>query len=629
MPEDPSHVPEDPSRVLAGRYRLLAPLGEGGMGVVWRARDELLHQTVAVKEVTLPARLTAEDRERRLRRTLREARTAATLRGRPGVVTVYDVVEEDGRPWIVMELVEGPSLAEVIRREGPPTEARVAGIGLRVISALAAAEAAGIVHRDVKPANILLGSDGAVLTDFGIAAAVHDTTDLTGTGQLLGTIPYLAPEQLGGERASAASDLWATGVTLYEAVEGRRPFDRESPVATIAAIVNRPPAPTRYADRLLPVIEGLLRKDPAERLTALQATALLAPVAAEAPREHPRPGRAPGSTGFPGNPGFTGPAHDPRSTGLVRDPESTGPVRDPSSAALPGNPDSTGPAGKHVTDPAPLDGRVPTGGARRAPVRMAVVAGSALVAVAVAAAVIWWPHNDLSQQGSSRTPAPGGSAAASAASGGSSTGSGGGPTASSTPAGSPTASGDTGQDPTASPGQNLSASPGRNPPPSPGENPLPRGFALHSDPRGFSIAVPQGWKKEESERQVSWQRPRDSILSPSSWYLGTFANPERKETRDPAAILDQLRDALRDEMFASGSYQEFARRPVSVAGGKGAELEFGFAHKDASGIPHRLYARCVTRDSGGTGMFWFFTPAGQWAEAGGHVDTFVDTFRLN
>ncbi|MER5620133.1 protein kinase [Streptosporangium sp. NPDC002544] len=565
-------MPEEPSRVLAGRYLLRAPLGEGGMGVVWRARDELLHQTVAVKEMRPPAGLPAEDRERLLLRTLREARTAATLRGHPGIVTVYDVVEEDGRPWIVMELVEGPSMAEVLRAEGRLAEARVAEIGLRVISALAAAEAAGIVHRDVKPANILLRGDRAVLTDFGIAAAVHDTTDLTGAGQLLGTIPYLAPEQLGGERASAASDLWATGVTLYEAVEGRRPFERESPMATIAAIINRPAAPTRYADRLGPVIEGLLRKDPAERLTAGQAEALLAPVAAGAAPDRvnarsPEDGR---SWQIPGPTGYAGPAWQA-----------------PSPAEDGGRAQGAAPAG---TGPTSSSDHARSGASRRPRPQVMVAAGAAVLAVAVAAAVIWGVQGGSATPESAGTPGPGAGSTAPTGSGGES---------------------------------------GQNPPSSPVPDSLPRGFTLHKDSRGFSIAVPDGWTKDEAEDQVSWSRPESSILSSSSWYLGAFANLGRKETRTPAAILDELRDALRKDTFAPDSYRELVRRPISVAGGDGAELEFGFAHKDASGMPFRLYARCVIRDSGGVGMFWFFAPAGQWAEASGHVDTFVETFRLN
>ncbi|MEU9832079.1 protein kinase [Streptosporangium sp. NPDC048047] len=290
-------VPEGGSRLLAGRYRLLSPLGAGGMGVVWRARDELLHQSVAVKEVSLPAHLSVQDREERLRRTLREARTAAALRDHPGIVTVYDVVEEDDRPWIIMALVEGSTLSGAIRARRRLPEAEVAVIGRQVIAALIAAEAAGIVHRDVKPANILLGDGQAVLTDFGISAAADDHTDLTGTGRLVGTIPYLAPERFAGLPASAATDLWAVGVTLYEAVEGRKPFARGSTAATIASIINGLPDPAEHAGRLRPVIEGLLRKDPAERLTAAEALALLAPVVATgaaAPSPATGPGRAEG-----------------------------------------------------------------------------------------------------------------------------------------------------------------------------------------------------------------------------------------------------------------------------------------------------------------------------------------------
>nr|BFE77863.1 hypothetical protein GCM10020093_004640 [Planobispora longispora] len=165
-----------------------------------------------------------------------------------------------------------------------------------MISALAAAEAAGVVHRDVKPANILLKNGRATLTDFGIAAAAHDDSGATGSGPLIGTPAYLAPEQLDGRPATAASDLWAVGVTLYQAVEGRRPFERESMMAVIAAIVNQPPAPAQHADRLRPVIDGLLRKDPAARLTARQAMELLAPVAAGDPDASDAPGGARGTT---------------------------------------------------------------------------------------------------------------------------------------------------------------------------------------------------------------------------------------------------------------------------------------------------------------------------------------------
>nr|WP_278249086.1 serine/threonine-protein kinase [Streptosporangium minutum] len=552
-------MPGDRLRVLAGRYRLQAPLGEGGMGLVWRAWDELLRQTVAVKEVSLSTGLTSRDREERLRRTLREARTAATLRGHPGIVTVYDVVEEDGLPWIVMELVDGPSMAQVIRAEQRLPEDRVARIGLQVISALAAAEAAGVVHRDVKPANILLTGGRAVLTDFGISAAAHETTDLTGTGQLLGTPAYLAPEQIEGERASAASDLWAVGVTLYEAVEGRRPFERESTAATIAAIVNLPPAPARHVDRLRPVIDGLLRKDPAERLTAGQATALLSPTAAGAEWGQAALVRSPGSS-------------DPAGGGDGAAREDAG-LKSTSAAA-----------------------------SRRPYGRVALATGTALVAVVVT--VIW---------GTQRIP------------------SGSGTTQTSGATGSPAPSHIQSPGPSGSPASSHVQSPGPSGSPAASTVPaaLPRGFTLHRDRRGFSLAVPDGWSKEESEDQVSWERPESSALSSPSWYLGVFTDPGRKETGQPTDILNRLRDTLRKDMVAAGSYQELSRRPVPFAGGRAAELEFGFAHRDASGMRFRFYARCVIPDSGGTGILWFFAPAGDWAEAGTHVATFVETFRLD
>ncbi|MFD8555757.1 serine/threonine-protein kinase [Streptosporangium canum] len=580
-------MPGDRSRVLAGRYRLQAPLGEGGMGLVWRAWDELLQQTVAVKEVSLSAGLTSRDRAERLRRTLREARTAATLRGHPGIVTVYDVVEQDGLPWIVMELVEGPSMAQVIRAERRLPEDRVARIGLQVISALAAAEAAGVVHRDVKPANILLTDGRAVLTDFGISAAAHETTDLTGTGQLLGTPAYLAPEQIEGERASAASDLWAVGVTLYEAVEGRRPFERESTAATIAAIVSLPPAPARHVDRLRPVIDGLLRKDPAERLTAGQATALLSPAAAGAGQGQAALVRSPGSSNPAG--GDDGPAWEDaglRSTG------DDGPAQKaaPQDVGL-RTADDDGPAREAAPEDAGL--RSASAAASRRPYgRVAMAAGSALVAVAVVVTVIW---------GIQRIPSGGGITPTSGATGSS------------------------------APSHVRSPGPSGRPAASTVPAALPRGFTLHRDRRGFSLAVPDGWTKEESEDQVSWERPGSSTLSPSSssWILGVFADPGSKETGQPTDILNRLRDTLQKDMIAADSYQELSRRPVPSAGERAAELEFGFAHRDAPGMRFRFYARCVIRDSGDTGILWFFAPAEDWAEASTHIDTFVETFRLD
>ncbi|MFH9007882.1 protein kinase [Streptomyces afghaniensis] len=265
MSEEPGH-----ERVIAGRYRLLAPLGEGGMGTVWRARDEVLHREIAVKEVRAPAGLAGDDVQRMYARLEREAWAAARVSNR-NVVTVYDVATDEGRPWIVMELVRGLSLAEVLDAEGPMSPQRAAHIGAEVLAALRAAHEAGVLHRDVKPANVLIANDGRiVLTDFGIAM-VEGSSALTMTGEVIGSPEFLAPERALGRTPGPESDLWSLGVLLYAAVEGHSPFRHDTPLSTLRAIVDEELPPPYRAGPLAPVIEGLLRKDPAQRLPAEQA----------------------------------------------------------------------------------------------------------------------------------------------------------------------------------------------------------------------------------------------------------------------------------------------------------------------------------------------------------------------
>ncbi|MCP3754649.1 serine/threonine-protein kinase [Streptomyces sp. TBY4] len=267
-------------RLVAGRYRLLSRLGEGGMGTVWRARDETLHREVAVKEVRAPAHLRTGDIERMYSRLEREAWAAARIPDR-NVVTVHDVVMEDDRPWIVMELIRGRSLADLLRAEGPLAPRRAAHIGAEVLSALRAAHAVGVEHRDVKPANVLLAEDGrVVLSDFGIAA-VEGGTALTMTGEVVGSPEYLPPERALGRPSGPESDLWSLGVLLYAAVEGISPFRQDSALSTLRAVVDEEPPRATRAGPLAPVIEGLLRKEPAERTPAAEAAAALRGIAHE------------------------------------------------------------------------------------------------------------------------------------------------------------------------------------------------------------------------------------------------------------------------------------------------------------------------------------------------------------
>jgi eukaryotic-like serine/threonine-protein kinase len=267
----------EPARLLAERYRLRLIIGHGGMGAVWQARDEVLGRNVAVKEIVWP-QLSEAERDTARRRAVREARVAARL-SHPNVVAIYDIVEEDGRPWIVMELVPYRSLRDIVREDGPLRPAKAAEIGLGVLAALRAAHAEGIVHRDVKPANILIGpEDRVVLTDFGIARAA-DSTALTTSGVLVGSPSYIAPERARRGQDGAAGDLWALGASLYAAVEGRPPFDRCGALASLTAVVTEEPDPAPHAGPLWPVISGLLRKDPGERLDAAEAERLLRQVA--------------------------------------------------------------------------------------------------------------------------------------------------------------------------------------------------------------------------------------------------------------------------------------------------------------------------------------------------------------
>ncbi len=433
-------------RLVAGRYRLGDAIGSGGMGRVWRAHDEVLHRTVAIKELTAALYVSESDQAILLARTRGEARAAARI-NHSAVVTVHDVLEHDGRPWIVMELVEGRSLADAVKDEERFEPREAARVGLWVLRALRAAHTAGVLHRDVKPGNVLLGDDGRVLlTDFGIAQIEGDST-ITRTGEVVGSVDYLAPERVRGHDPGPASDLWALGATLYTAVEGRSPFRRTSPLTTMQAVVEEEATEPRYAGPLAPVISALLRKDPASRPDVTEAEQMLAE-AAEGRR--PNAAQAYVPTQYSG----------PRGQGDVARPGAPGPVPTGGTAATPYQ-QMTGPTAVGPTAVGPTAmghaaaGHAPTGPAGVAPVRSRRRRLRTLALVVVAAALIGAGTAVVLQQR------------------------GGGSTAGQDPAHSP------------SPSPSASATTGKGPGGS-----VPAGWVRRDDPVGFSLYLPENWQRK-------------------------------------------------------------------------------------------------------------------------------------
>ncbi|MEX0172799.1 bifunctional serine/threonine-protein kinase/ABC transporter substrate-binding protein [Streptomyces sp. LMG1-1-1.1] len=351
---------EENHELIAGRYQLVERIGQGGMGRVWRGRDQqLFGREVAVKEILFPPGMDDDAREALLRRFTGEARAAVTL-SHPGVITVHDVVEHHGAPVIVMELVRGQSLAAAIRSRGRLPVGRVAEIGAAVLDALTAAHEARIVHRDIKPDNVLLAKDRVVLTDFGIAHLADATTKLSHSGIVIGTPQYMPPEQLDGKRPTPANDLWALGATLYHAVEGHPPFEAEGLHALAVAVFTRPHRPPVHAGPLAPVLDALLTKDPARRVGAAEAAEMLRGVLMSAP---PRPDapHGPGPAREPEPDSRRVPAPDPTAApapDAAVEPSSapTMPQQAPSSApsaATPTVPDSSGADAGSARHPVP------------------------------------------------------------------------------------------------------------------------------------------------------------------------------------------------------------------------------------------------------------------------------------
>ncbi|MEU7181524.1 MULTISPECIES: serine/threonine-protein kinase [Streptomyces] len=336
-------------RLIAGRYRLGVRLGRGGMGTVWRASDQLLDRQVAVKELHLDDDPGEPAQQVQRERTMREARTVARIK-HPNVIVVHDVVEQDGRPWIVMELVEGPSLADRLSGGGPVAPREAARIGVALLGALRAAHARGVLHRDLKPANVLMeaGTGRVVLTDFGIAK-VPGVSTLTETGGFVGSPEYTAPERMAGQGAGPEADLWSLGVLLCTALSGESPFRRDSLGGILHAVIHDTIELPEAARPLLAVVGGLLERDPLRRLGVGETERLL--------RGYLHSGRAPEREAAghgPGGVGAPAAAHRPEADR----PATHAPLHDG-----PGD----GPPSGHPAGEDPADGRFPAAGGAPGP----------------------------------------------------------------------------------------------------------------------------------------------------------------------------------------------------------------------------------------------------------------------
>jgi eukaryotic-like serine/threonine-protein kinase len=580
--------------LLADRYRLHAVIGRGGMGAVWRAHDEVLNRDVAVKETIWPAGMDDAERESGRRRAVREAQMLARLR-HPNVVSVYDFFEEEGRPVMVMELVPFDSLRDTIRNAGPLPPAQVARIGLGVLAGLRAAHEAGVVHRDVKPANILLGpEDRIVLTDFGIAKA-HDSPTLTSAGILIGSPSYLSPERARGEPAGAAADLWGLGASLYSAVEGRPPFERPDALASLAAVVSEEPEPARHAGPLKPVIDGLLRKDPRARLDATDTERMLRDCldqdtgAPAAPIRGPMPA--------PGGPDVT-PA--PASAPTVLAPEAStqeipavataeAPAGDiPPEPAAPGVPGAAGPqdgparAGPH---PPPAAGRPGPHRARRLWAVVLAVAGIAAIA-ALSWNVFGTPGHLTSQPPARASARSSGPAPASGPARAASTS----PSATSAPASSPAASGGT-----------ASA--------------VPAGYYRFTNSTGFSIGVPAGWQIQHVGHYVYIRDPQDGGI-----YLLIDQSDQPKS--------DPLADWQQQAAARQGSYPGYHLIRLAAVSypqaEKAADWQFSY---DQNGVETEVLNRNVLANAQHAYALYWSTPVGDWNAYYHYFQVFAATFQ--
>jgi hypothetical protein len=603
-------------RVLADRYRLDGVLGKGGMGTVWRAVDETLGRTVAVKELRFNGNVDEDEKRRMITRTLREAKATARIRN-TGAITVYDVVEADDRPWIVMELIEGRSLSDAIREDGPLTPQRAAEVGLVILDVLSAAHREGILHRDVKPSNVLLSDDSrVVLGDFGIAQIDGDPS-VTSTGMLVGAPSYISPERARGQKPGPPADLWSLGALLFAAVEGRPPYDKGSAIATLTAVMTEPVGPMPNAGPLGAAITGLLAKDPDQRLDEGAARTLLEgvanaperPAAPPAPSAETRtavlpvdpPAASGGATREPRTPTDAPPAPPaPRRSPAeqVRVREALRSVRKAKSAPAPEPgvaPDAPRPARSSITDVVP---------------RRTLVLAVAAIALALLGTVIGValansgggkgddkhgsPTAGISTKGTARTPS------------------------SAPPSATTPAAGDDQGDDNADGGKGGSGKgKGKDDAPEPGV--APAGYSLVEGAGKAHVAIPAGWRAVPAGQ--------------NHYHSGTlFSGPGGAEllvdftsTPGPSALAKWQHDSTTVGPAMKG-YHLIGVSPVDYRGYDTADWEY---KRTISGTQMRVQNRGMVTDAHHGYALLITFPADAWnSDTNRHIrEVVVDTFK--